>query len=120
MGDLTKSPKHWAVVKRLTPQILTLVFVGSIPTSLAKIKYKGGCIWLDYIIKNNKKVYIRLTNNGKAETCNETNMGRFTEQKAKNILKALPKTLKNLNFYVECIPDIKVETPVQKNRQRRV
>lgn len=69
---------------------------------------------MDYIIKNNKKVYIRLTNNGKAETCNETNMGRFTEQKAKNILKALPKTLKNLNFHVECIPDIKVETPVQK------
>ena len=101
-------------MKRLTPQNLTLVFVGSIPTSLAKIKYKGGCIWLDYIIKNNKQVYIRLSNNGKAETCNETNMGRFTEQKAKNILKALPKTLKNLNFYVECIPDIKVETPVQK------
>lgn len=88
--------------------------MGSIPTSLAKIKYKGGCIWLDYIIKNNKQVYIRLSNNGKAETCNETNMGRFTEQKAKNILRALPKTLKNLNFHVECIPDIKVETPVQK------
>lgn len=42
------------------------------------------------------------------------NMGKFTEQKAKNILKSLPKTLKNLNFRIECIPDIKMETPVQK------
>lgn len=69
---------------------------------------------MDFVIKNNKNVYIRLSENGKAETCKEKNMGRFTEQKAKNILKSLPKTLKNLNFRIECIPDIKMETPVQK------
>lgn len=69
---------------------------------------------MDFVIKNNKNVYIRLSENGKAETCKEKNMGKFTEQKAKNILKSLPKTLKNLNFRIECIPDIKMETPVQK------
>ena len=69
---------------------------------------------MDFVIKNNKNVYIRLSENGKAETCKEKNMWKFTEQKAKNILKSLPKTLKNLNFRIECIPDIKMETPVQK------
>lgn len=69
---------------------------------------------MDFVIKNNKNVYIRLSENGKAETCKEKDMGRFTEQKAKNILKSLPKTLKNLNFRIECIPDIKMETPIQK------
>ena len=56
---------------------------------------------MDFVIKNNKNVYIRLSENGKAETCKEKNMGKFTEQKAKNILKSLPKTLKNLNFRIE-------------------
>lgn len=52
---------------------------------------------MDFVIKNNKNVYIRLSENGKAETCKEKNMGKFTEQKAKNILKSLPKTLKIVN-----------------------
>lgn len=60
---------------------------------------------MDYIIKNNKQVYIRI-NNGKVETCAENFRGIFTEQKAKNILNSLPKTLKRYNFHVEAMPDI--------------
>ena len=60
---------------------------------------------MDYVIKNNKKVYIRVKN-GRAETCSENLKGVFSEHKAKNILNSLPKTLRRYHFYVEAIPDI--------------
>ena len=47
-----------------------------------------------------------LNENGKAVTCKESKKGVFDKAKALNILQSLPKGLKNLNFRVECIPDI--------------
>lgn len=64
---------------------------------------------MDYIIKNNKGVYIRLNKNGRAVTCAEHEKTLFEQSKAKNILDGLPKTLKRLNFKVEAIPDIVVK-----------
>lgn len=71
----------------------------------SNFKSEGG-FYLDYVIKNHKDVYIRLTENGKPDTCKENKKGVFDRAKALNILRSLPKGLKNLNFRVECIPDI--------------
>ena len=64
---------------------------------------------MDYIICNKKKVYIRLSKNGKPETCNERDRGEFEYSKARNIVDNLPKTLKKMNFKVIPIPDIKIK-----------
>lgn len=61
---------------------------------------------MDYVIRNSKGVFIMLNENGKAVTCKESKKGVFDKAKALNILQSLPKGLKNLNFRVECIPDI--------------
>lgn len=68
---------------------------------------------MDYVIKNNNKVYIRI-NNGKIETCSENYKSIFSESKAKNILSSLPKTLKRYNFHVEAVPDIPPKTKENK------
>lgn len=68
---------------------------------------------MDYVIKNNNKVYIRI-NNGKVETCSENYKSIFSESKAKNILSSLPKTLKRYNFHVEAVPDIPPKTKENK------
>ena len=64
---------------------------------------------MDYAICNKKKVYIRLSENGKPETCNERKRGEFEYSKARNIVDNLPKTLKKMNFKVIPIPDIKIK-----------
>ena len=62
---------------------------------------------MDYeIISSNKRVYIRLDNNGKPVTCNRDDRMRFDRQKARNILSMLPKPLKKFHFRMEAIPDI--------------
>lgn len=61
---------------------------------------------MDYVIKNNNNVYIKLNQNGTAITCPESEKGLFEESKAKNIVGCLPKTLRRLNFKVVPIPDI--------------
>lgn len=61
---------------------------------------------MDYIIKNNKNLYIRLNSNGKPVTCSENDKTLLEFSKAKNILNGLPKTLKRLNFKVEAVPEI--------------
>lgn len=61
---------------------------------------------MNYCIKNSKNVYLRLNDNGLPVTCAESVKGIFEYSKAKNILKALPKTLKKFNFKVEVIPDV--------------
>lgn len=70
---------------------------------------------MDYVIKNNKNVYIKLNKNGKPVTCNKYEKTLFERSKATNIINSLPKTLRKLNFKVECIPDIK---PKQKTIQK--
>lgn len=70
---------------------------------------------MDYVIKNRKNIYIRLNKNGKPVTCGDGSKGLFEHSKAKNILKSLPKTLRRLNFRVECIPDIPPKIIQTKN-----
>ena len=64
---------------------------------------------MDYTICNKKKVFIKLSKNGKPETCNERDRGEFEYSKARNIVDNLPKTLKKMNFKVVAIPDIKIK-----------
>ena len=57
-------------------------------------------IELDYCIKNNKNVYIKLNENGTPITCVESMKGVFEYSKAMNIIGCLPKTLKRLKRYL--------------------
>lgn len=64
---------------------------------------------MGYVIKNNKNLFVRLNENGKAITCGEKDMMIFEQSKAKNILSSLPKGLKRLGFNIICVPDPIVE-----------
>ena len=68
---------------------------------------------MEYAIVNNNGVYIRL-NNGQPVACTKRTRDTFQKQKAENILEHLPKSMRRLHFKLECIPDIKMETPVEK------
>lgn len=68
---------------------------------------------MDYCIKNNKNVYIKLNENGCPVTCVESVKGIFEFSKAKNLLTSLPKSLKRFNFQVEAIPEIKPKEEVK-------
>lgn len=70
------------------------------------------------MIKNHKNVYIRLSQNGKAVTCGESDKGLFELSKAKNIVGSLPKTLQRLNFRIECVPEIQLK--ILQNRDYKV
>ena len=76
--------------------------------------FKKGMIKLDYCIKNNKNVFIKLDNNGFPITCVESVKGIFEYSKARNILDNIPKTLKRLNFKLEAIPEIQPKVEEQK------
>lgn len=70
---------------------------------------------LDYVIVNpNKKVYIRLNENGTPEACTKQTAQRFENSKARNILDNLPKTMKKFHFKVEAVPDIQPKIEEQK------
>ena len=70
---------------------------------------------MDYVIKNDRNLYILLNKQGLPVSCGQSNKGLFTNDKARNIVDNLPKHLKKLRFKVEAIPDtVKpkvVETP---------
>ena len=68
---------------------------------------------VEYAIVNNNGVYIRL-NNGQPVACTKKTRDTFQKQKAENILEHLPKSMRRLHFKLECIPDIKIETPVER------
>ena len=54
---------------------------------------------LDYVITNHsRKIFIRLGDGGTPETCSKNQCQYFTQKKAKNILKSLPKTMKKFHF----------------------
>ena len=61
---------------------------------------------MDYCIKNNREVYIKLDSNGTPVSCVKSVMGVFEFSKAKNIVENLPKSLKRMGFKVEAIPEI--------------
>ena len=69
------------------------------------IKEKKGVRNVDYVIKNNRGVYIKLIN-GRPVTCNKNDKALFERSKARNILNSLPKNLKKMHFIMEAIPDI--------------
>lgn len=68
---------------------------------------------MEYAIVNNNGVYIRL-NNGQPVACTKKTRDTFQKQKAENILEHLPKSMRRLHFKLECIPDIKIQTPVER------
>lgn len=76
--------------------------------------------WLTirYVIKS-KKLYIRLSENGKAVTCSENDKGLFEYSKAKNIVDSLPKNLKKFKFKVEAVPDIPENTITNEKPDKR-
>lgn len=60
---------------------------------------------MDYAIANpNKKIYIRLGEGGVPETCVKSQCQHFTHDKANNILKSLPRTMKKFHFALIKIP----------------
>lgn len=67
-----------------------------------------------FVIKNNKNVYITLNKNGQPNPCTENDKGKFDKVKAQNILNSLPKTMKRMGFKLECVPDVIIQTPIQK------
>ena len=69
---------------------------------------------MEYCIKNNKNVFIKLDNNGLPVTCVESVKGIFEYSKARNILDNIPKTLKRLNFKLEAIHEIQPKVEEQK------
>lgn len=69
---------------------------------------------MDYLITNpSGKVFIRLGNNGKPETCGKEMAQKFESSKAMNIVYNLPKTLRRFHFEVQAIPEI--SSQVSKN-----
>lgn len=69
---------------------------------------------MDYLITNpSKKVFIRLDDNGRPETCDRETAQKFESSKAKNIVDHLPKTLKRFHFKAQAFPEI--TSQVNKN-----
>ena len=73
---------------------------------------------LNYVIRNNKNVYICLDGNGRPVACSESRKTLFEYHKARNILDSLPKTLKKMGFVVDFIPEIKPKPNVENNENR--
>jgi len=62
---------------------------------------------LDYVITNhNKKIFIRLGDGGVPETCSKNQCQYFTQKKAKNVVKSLPKTMKKFHFLAMQMPPL--------------
>lgn len=61
---------------------------------------------MDYCIKNNKNIYIKLDDIGRPVTCVKSVRGKFEYSKAQNILNNLPKSLRTMHFKLQAIPDI--------------
>ena len=69
---------------------------------------------MDYCIKNNKNVYIKLDDTGRPVTCAKGVKGKFEYSKARNILNNLPKVMRNMHFSLQPIPDIKPKEEVKE------
>lgn len=54
-----------------------------------------------YVITNGKNYVSFDVNNNFTPTTNIKNARKYTEEKAKNVLKNFPKSLQNLNYYLE-------------------
>ena len=69
---------------------------------------------MDYCIKNNKNIYIKLDDIGRPVTCVKSVKGKFEYSKARNILNNLPKSLRNMHFSLQPIPDIKPKEEIKE------
>lgn len=69
---------------------------------------------MDYCIKNNKNVYIKLDDTGRPVACAKSVKGKFEYSKARNILNNLPKVMRNMHFSLQPIPDIKPKEEVKE------
>lgn len=76
---------------------------------------------MNYVIKNNSNIYIKLDKNGAPVTCHEGTEDRFEYSKAMNILTNLPKTMRRFHFKVERMPEIQPksdpENKIQNNNK---
>lgn len=73
---------------------------------------------LNYCIKNNKNVYIKLDENGTPVTCVKSVRGKFEHSKAQNILNNLPKSLRTMHFKLQAIPDIVPKEERKTNKKK--
>lgn len=74
---------------------------------------------MNYVVTNDK-LYIRLSSNGSPVTCSKCNAQVFEKDKADNILKNLPKVLKNFHFKVKPAPQSEKEIPQNKTKTDNV
>ena len=69
---------------------------------------------MDYVIRNNRGVYIKIDSGGRPVSCNFKDRTLMDRNKERNILNSLPKSLKKMKFFMEAIPEIPprvIETP---------
>lgn len=59
-----------------------------------------------YVIRNRRHQYIKLNQHGTATVCSRSQCDMFDNAKAYNLVRSLPKSLKRMGFFVECVPDI--------------
>lgn len=74
---------------------------------------------MNYVVTNDK-LYIRLSPEGSPVTCSKRNAQVFEKDKADNILKNLPKVLKNFHFKVKPAPQSEQEVPRNKTKTDNV
>ena len=74
---------------------------------------------MNYVVTNDK-LYIRLSSDGSPVTCSKRNAQVFEKDKADNILKNLPKVLKNFRFKVKPVPQSEQEVPQNKTKTDNV
>ena len=71
---------------------------------------------MDCLITNGKQ-YIRLDSNGSPQTCGQVLAERFSEDKAKNIIKNLPKPLRKYHFNVQLVSEIAAQPkPIEEEK----
>lgn len=71
---------------------------------------------MDCLITNGKQ-YIRLDSNGSPQTRGQVLAERFSEDKAKNIIKNLPKPLRKFHFNVQLVSEIAAQPkPIEEEK----
>ncbi len=69
-----------------------------------------------YISNPQKTVFIKLDKNGKVITCAKSGRQLFEKNRAENILKNLPKTLKKFHFSMTRTEDLVVSLPFEPKK----
>lgn len=80
---------------------------------------KERVVEMNYVVTNDK-LYIRLSSDGSPVTCSKRNAQVFEKDKADNILKNLPKVLKNFHFKVKPAPQSEQEVLQDKTKTDNV